>query len=96
MSGLAGRVGGIVLAVLLALIIAYASRFWPWSGFWSTEGAFGIAWLHPDGDWVQRALRGTAFARFDLLIWGGAAFLLLSVVHALGNRLGKQEGDTKD
>ena len=96
MSGLAGRIGGIVVAVLLALIIAYASRFWPWSGYWSTDGAFGIAWLSPNGDWVRRFLRGTDFARFDLLIWGGFAFLLLSLAHALGSRIGGDSQETKD
>ena len=96
MSGLTGRVGGVVLAVLLALIIAYASRFWPWSGFWSTDGAFGIAWLHPNGDWVRRAVRGTALARFDLLIWGGLVFLLLSLAHALGSLFGNQEDEPRN
>jgi hypothetical protein len=95
MNGLPGRIGGIMLMVLLALIIAYASRFWPWGGFWSTEGAFGIAWLHPNGDWVRRSLRGTAFARFDLLIWGGLSFLLLSLVHALGSRFTKPESEAR-
>jgi hypothetical protein len=96
MSSLAGRTGGLFLAIVLALIIAYASRFWPWGGFWSTEGALGIAWLHPDGDWVRRALRGTAFARFDLLIWGGLAFLLLSIVHAVGSRFKGQSAEAAD
>ncbi len=87
MNGMLGRIGGVLLTILLALLLAYASRFWPWGGVWSTDGAFGLPWLHPDGDWMRRALRGTALARFDLLLWAGVAFLFLSIVAAVGRWL---------
>lgn len=96
MSSLASRIGGVFLAIVFAVIITYASRFWPWPGFWSTEGVFGVSWLHPNGEWVKRFLRGTVFARYDLLIWGGLAFLLLSIAEALGSRWHKQIDQAAD
>ena len=96
MSRFASRAVGITLAAALAVIIAYASRFWPWPGFWSAEGAFGVPWLHPNGEWVRRFLRGTMFARFDVLVWGALAFLLLSLAETLGSRWQRQPDQAPD
>lgn len=73
------RVLGIALAALLFAAIFYVSRFWGYM-FWSGEGLFGIDYLRPQGDLARRAVRGTGFAPYYMLIWAVGSFLALSLV----------------
>jgi hypothetical protein len=82
---MAARFFGIVGALLLATLIAYASRYWVFD-LWPREGLFGIQGLPPQGDLVRRFLGGTIWSPFDIVIWAIAAFLLLSFVQAVADR----------
>jgi hypothetical protein len=82
---MAARLLGIVGALLLAALIAYASRYWVFD-LWPREGLFGIQGLPPQGDLVRRFLGGTVWSPFDIVIWGIAAFLFLSLIQAVADR----------
>jgi hypothetical protein len=82
---MAARLFGIVGALLLAALIAYVSRYWVFD-LWPREGLFGVQSLPPQGDLVRRWLGGTVWSPFDIVIWGIAAFLLLSLVQAVADR----------
>ena len=72
------RVIGILVAILLAVIFLYISRFWIFD-LWDREGLFGVEYLRPGGDLLRRELRGTYFAPYDLLVWVSGGFVLLSL-----------------
>ena len=76
------RVIGLILAVLLAVIFLYISRFWIFD-LWGREGLFGVEYLRPGGDLLRRELRGTLFAPYDLLVWVGGGFVILSVLDSV-------------
>ncbi len=80
------RVFWIIFATLIALVLFYLSRFWTWS-LWSRSGLFGIEALRPQGDLVAQWLRGTDLAPFELLIWAVGAFLVLTGLQKLYDRL---------
>jgi len=82
---MAARLFGITGALLLAALIAYASRYWVFE-LWPREGLFGIQSLPPQGDLVRRLLGGTVWSPFDIVIWGIAAFLFLSLIQAVADR----------
>ena len=80
------RVLGLILAFLLAVILIYISRFWVFD-LWPREGLFGIEYLRPGGDILRRELRGTFLAPYDLLIWVGGGFFVLTVMEKIWVRL---------
>ena len=74
------------VVVCVALVIFYLSRFWTLS-LWPGSGLFGIEALRPQGSLLGQWLRGTDFAPFELLIWAVGAFLVLTVLQKLYDRL---------
>ncbi|WP_299621498.1 hypothetical protein [uncultured Tateyamaria sp.] len=80
------RIVWLSVAALIAAILFYVSRFWSFS-LWPRSGLFGIEELRPQGGLVGQWLRGTDFAPFELLIWAVGAFLVLTVLQKLYDRL---------
>lgn len=80
------RVIGLILAILLAVIFLYISRFWIFD-LWGREGLFGIEYLRPGGDILRRELRGTFFAPYDLLVWVAGGFFVLTMLEKLWNKV---------
>ena len=80
------RIIGLILAILLAAIFLYISRFWVFD-LWGREGLFGIEYLRPGGDLLRRELRGTFFAPYDLLVWVAGGFVILSVLDNIWSRV---------
>lgn len=81
-----GRVFGILLAIALAAILLYVSRYWLFD-LWGREGLFGLQSLRPNGDLLRSWLGGTIWRPFDIVIWGIGAFLFLSAAQAIIDRL---------
>ncbi len=79
-----GRIFGVVIAILLAAILLYVSRYWLFD-LWSREGLFGVEYLRPNGDLMRSWLGGTIWQPFDIVIWGIFAFLFLSTVQAIAD-----------
>ena len=83
------RVLGPLLALGALAVILYASRYW-FLRLW--EGPlFDVVILRPQGGVIGRALRGTDFAAFDLILWAIAAFLFLTILQWLIDRLPPSE-----
>lgn len=80
------RVIWLFVVALVGLIAVYLSRFWVWS-LWGRDGLFGLPDLRPGGALLQRWLRGTDFAPFELLIWAVAGFLVLTLLQRLYDAL---------
>jgi hypothetical protein len=89
---------GALVAFLLAAALLHASPWWPWrvlcgpladTTLCGRAGVFGVAWLHWQGDWVARQLRGTALSQVALLVWACGAFALLSLAQAAWSRLAR-------
>ena len=80
------RIVGLFAALLLAAIIAYASRYWIFD-LWGREGLLGLRWLPPQGALIRNWTGGTIWAAFDILLWGVGAFLLLSFVQSIRDRI---------
>lgn len=83
------RIIGLILAILLAVIFLYISRFWTF-GLWGREGLFGIEYLRPGGDLLRRELRGTPFAPYDLLVWVAGGFFVLTMLEKVWVRVTSQ------
>ena len=71
-----------MIAIAVAAILYYLSRFWTLS-LWPRSGLFGIEELRPQGSLVGQWVRGTDFAPFELLIWAIGAFLILTLLQKL-------------
>ena len=80
------RLIGLVLAIVLAVVFLYISRFWIFD-LWGREGLFGIEYLRPGGDLLRRELRGTFFAPYDLLVWVAGGFVILSVLDNIWSKI---------
>ena len=80
------RVLGTVLAAFLAALAIYVSRYWIFR-FWDREGLLGVETLRPQGGLLRQYLRGTDAAPFDILLWGLAVFLVLTVLQFVWNRI---------
>ena len=80
------RALGLILAILLAAIFLYISRFWIFD-LWGREGLFGVEYLRPGGDLLRRELRGTFLAPYDLLVWVGGGFAILSVLDSIWSKI---------
>ena len=83
---IAGRIIWTLIAVALAAVAAYLSRFWLFR-WWGRDGFLGFDGLVPQGGLVGRWLRGTDFAPFELLIWVLGVFAVLSLVQKLFDRV---------
>ncbi|MEO0328728.1 MAG: hypothetical protein AAF217_09040 [Pseudomonadota bacterium] len=83
------RVTGLIIALIAGALLFYTSRFWIFS-LWDRPGLFGSASLPPQGGLVQRWLRGTDLAPFELLLWAICAFLMLTILQNLFDRFWKK------
>lgn len=68
------RAIGLALAILLAAILLYVSRY---------SDLLGL----PGGDLVRSWLGDTVLQPFDIVIWAIAAFLFLTAVQAIVDRI---------
>jgi hypothetical protein len=80
------RIAGLLTAFLLAAFIVYASRYWIFD-LWVREGLFGMAWLPPQGGLIRSWTGGTMWSPFDIVLWGIATFLLLTLAQAIRDRI---------
>jgi hypothetical protein len=80
------RIIGLTLAILLAVIFLYISRFWIFD-LLGREGLLGIEYLRPGGDILRRELRGTPLAPYDLLVWVAGGFFLLTMLEKLWGKV---------
>lgn len=80
------RIVLLLIVALVAVILFYLSRFW-FLDLWPRGGLFGIEELRPGGGLLGRWLRGTNFAPFELLIWAGGSFLVLSFIQSIVGRV---------
>ncbi len=89
---------GATVAAFLSLALLHASPWWPWralcgplaeTALCDRAGLFELAWLHWQGDWVARGLRGTALADAALLVWACGGVLTLSLAQAAWSRLAR-------
>ncbi|MEL6477191.1 MAG: hypothetical protein AAFR17_07670 [Pseudomonadota bacterium] len=87
--GVAGRVIGVLGALLIAAALFYLSRYWFLTDLWPREGLFGLDWLTPRGGLVGTWLRGTPWAPFELLAWAIGSFLFLSLLIGIGGWIRK-------
>lgn len=90
--GLIVRVTGPLLALGLTLILLYLSRFWIWIGPWSGDGLFGLKIFSPYGNMINFWLGGTWLQSFDIIIWGCASFVLLTLLNRLLSLGSKSSG----
>lgn len=77
----------LVFTVGISVALIYLSRFWIWTAPWSNDGLLGIKDVSPYGDVLRRWLSGTWFRDFDIVIWGLAAIVLLSLLQWLRARV---------
>lgn len=80
------RIFSLLTVALVAMILLYVSRFW-FLDIWPRSGLFGIEALRPDGGLLARWLRGTQFAPFELLIWVGGGFAILTGLQRIIDRI---------
>jgi hypothetical protein len=72
------RIIGLAIALIIAVVMLYLSRFWPVE-LWGREGLFGWDALRPGGDILRRDwLHGTILRPYDLIIWIGVGYLILT------------------
>jgi len=71
------RIFWMALTLIAAAVMLYLSRFWVFD-LWGRGGLFDIKELRPQGGLLARWLRGTPFAPFELLIWIGGVFAILT------------------
>lgn len=79
---------GLAIAVILALVLLYLTRFWIFTDWWGNEVLFGYKDLSPQGDFLARQLGGTPYQPFALLFWLAGGFLGLSLIQAVAARIG--------
>lgn len=80
------RAAGLCLALILAVALAYVSRFWVVE-LWGREGLFGVGGLRAGGDLWRGWMRVIGLGAFDLILWAVAGFALLTVVQKIWDRL---------
>ena len=78
----------LIVVGFAAAVLLYLSRFWLFS-LWDRGGLFGIKELIPQGGLLQRWLRGTDLAPYELLIWVMLGFLALTLLQKLFDRINK-------
>ncbi len=80
---------GIAAVVLLALVLLYLTRFWPFTDWWGNDGLWEVKELSRHGDLLTLELRGTPYQVFSLLFWLAGGFLVLSLIQTLAARIGR-------
>lgn len=80
------RAAGILLALILLAGLAYVSRFWVFD-LWGQGGLLGLGALRSGGDLWRGWMNALGLGAYDILLWGVAGFLLLSVVQKIWDRL---------
>ena len=80
------RIAAAALVVCVSVLLLYLSRFWPVQ-LWTRQDLLAQAGLLPGGDMLRIWLRGTVFAPFDLLLWSGTVFVVLSWTEKLTQKL---------
>ena len=78
----------LIFMSITGLLLLYISRFWIFN-WWDRPGLFGLKQLPPQGGLLQRWLRGTDLAPYELLIWVMAGFLVLTAIQKLFDRISK-------
>ncbi len=78
----------LAVVTLVGVLLLYSSRFWLFS-LWDSAGLFGVKALVPQGGLLQRWLRGTDLAPYELLIWVILGFLILTMVQKIFDRSAK-------
>ena len=76
------RIITLTCVAALTAIFFYLSRFW-FLALWDRPGLFGWEALRPQGGLLQRWLRGTDLAPFELLIWAIGCFAVLTLAQKL-------------
>ncbi len=76
----------LIIVSITGILLFYASRFWIFE-WWDRPGLFGLKQLPPQGGLLQRWLRGTDLAPFELLIWVMASFIILTWLQKLFDKL---------
>ncbi len=71
------RITWMLITIIVMIPVFYLSRFWVFD-FWGRDGLFGIKEIRPQGGLLDRWLRGTPFAPFELLIWLAGVFCILT------------------
>ena len=79
---------GALLFLLLALALAYVSRFWPFR-LWGPGPLLGV--LPPGGDLWSSWMRMLGLGAYDLILWGVFAFMLLTGAERLWSRFRNHE-----
>ena len=79
---------GALLFFLLAIALAWLSRFWPFR-LWGPEPLFGV--LPPGGDLWRGWMRMIGLGAYDVILWGVFAFAALTGAERLWSRFGKGE-----
>ncbi|MEP2027674.1 MAG: hypothetical protein ABJI96_03080 [Paracoccaceae bacterium] len=83
----------LLVVTLVGIVLFYISRFWTLS-LWSRDGLFGLEQLRPQGGLLERWLRQTDLAPFELLIWAVAVFLILTYLQKLFDRFSRDDPDS--
>jgi len=79
-----------LIAICIALVLAYLSRFWIFN-WWGRDGLLGFEALRPQGGLLGRWLRGTPVAPFELVLWVLGGFLILTWVQKIYDWFGPKE-----
>lgn len=80
------RLISLIIVAFTGFVLFYVSRFWAFN-LWDRPGLFGWKELTPKGGLVARWVRGTELAPFELLIWAIGAFLVLTVLQKMFDKL---------
>ncbi|MEM8774077.1 MAG: hypothetical protein AAGF53_03535 [Pseudomonadota bacterium] len=84
------RVLQISIVLIVATVLLYISRFWPFE-LWGRRSFLGELGLRPGGGMLRRWLRGTQFVQFELIIWVTGSFLALSITDRIVHWLQPKE-----
>ena len=76
----------LIVVAIVGIVLLYVSRFWMFN-LWERPGLFGLKELPPQGGLLQRWLRGTDLAPFELLIWFIVGFLALTAMQKIFEKL---------
>ena len=83
------RLVSLAVTAITGLVLLYISRFWPFT-WWDRPGLFGLRELPPGGGLLQRWLRGTELAPYELMIWFIAGLLILTLLQTIFGKIQKQ------
>lgn len=84
------RITWMIITFGIAAILLYLSRFWTFD-LWGRDGLFDVKEIRSKGGLLARWLRGTPFAPFELLIWLGGVFAVLTWLEKAYGFLGRKK-----